>query len=206
MSRIILGAAALVALLAAAPRAEASYIVTGTLVADADPYPVGISFAVGTFSGVLDLTGTTATLTFTVTFDPNYDLIGGNVTQFSFVALGSSLANFGLDDFTDYEVGPTTFSATWSSESSTDALTPTAVSRLLAGQVDAVVGTDEFPAGEVHGLLQASPASAVPDPSSLVLALVGAAGFCLARVRHPGRPARAAAAAVPTPAGGPEPR
>jgi hypothetical protein len=183
MSRITLAATAIVAVLASAPRADASYIVTGTLVADVDPYPVGISPAVGTFSATLDLTATTATLAFTVTFDPVNDLIGGNVTQFSFVDISSSvsLANFGLADFTDYSVGPTSFSTTWNSEGTTDALTATAVTKLLAGQIDAVVGTDEFPAGEVHGLLQASPTNPVPEPSSLVLALVGGAGLGVAR-------------------------
>jgi hypothetical protein len=182
-------------------RASADLLVIGTLTGPGADPPNFITPAVGTFTGSLDVSGSTATLTFSVTFpDIDHDLIGG--------FLGASFQDFSgpftgdvrnYDSSTDpgdpshldsLDLGPTALTGTWSSSEFWDPflypgenpLTPALVSDLFAGNIYFDIQTEEFPTGEVRGQL-----AVVPEPSTLALSLIGIAGLAAAAKRRRAR-------------------
>jgi hypothetical protein len=166
---------ALAAALALAPAARAGILIEGTLSGPQEVPPNFITPATGTFVGELDLSGSAATLTFTVTYS---DLIGGNVVGANF---HDAPPGFNGPDVRDYNPGAFTspdgsFSGTWTS-SDAQPLTPALVSDLLAGDIYFNIETQELPTGEIRGQL-------VPEPAALGLALLGAAGLVLAGFRR----------------------
>jgi hypothetical protein len=169
---------ALGAVAALGSRAGADYVVTGTLDGTQEVPPT-ISPATGTFSGVLTVNGPVATLMFTVSYS---GLIGGDVVGASFhdAPLGSA-----GPDVRDYDPGLFTspdgsFSGSWTS-SDAQPLTPALVSELLSGNIYFEIDTQEFPAGEIRGQLSTTTA---PEPGTLSLALLGAAGWVVTGLRR----------------------
>jgi hypothetical protein len=128
----------------------------------------------GTFTGVLSLTGGTATLTFTVNYT---GLIGGAVVAAGFRdappgMVGPSVRDYDPAFFTSPDG---IFMGTWTS-SDAQPLTPALVSDLFAGNIYFELATQEFPTGEIRGQSQV-----VPEPATVWLALLGAGGVALAR-------------------------
>jgi hypothetical protein len=178
MNRVILSLATLGALAAMPSRADASFIVQGTLTGDQATPPNGLGGR-ATFVGVLNDSGPGLSLSFTVTFDADHDLFGSFISA-SFQDVAPAYGGADVRTFTDdldFQFGPTTFSGTWKS---TDAqpLTAAFVSDLRTGRIYFNVATSEFDS-EVRG-----PLAAVPGPAGLGLGLVGAAVLGLAGLRR----------------------
>jgi CHRD domain len=163
----------LCAVLALSSRARADITITGNLDGSQE-FPPTLSLATGTFTGDLAISGSTATLTFTVNY---MDLIGGAVVQANF---NEGQPGLGFGDVRDYDPGQFTspdgsFTGTWTS-SDAQPLTPSLVSDLLSGNIYFNIATQEFPTGEISGQL-----TAVPEPSSFLPALLASAlGLALA--------------------------
>lgn len=160
------------ALLSLPSRAGADFVVQGTLDGSQEVPPTP-SPATGTFTGVLSLTGGTAVLTFTVNYT---GLIGGVVVAAGFHNappgfVGPSVRDYDPMLFTSPDG---IFMGTWTS-SDAQPLTPALVSELFAGNIYFEIATQEFPTGEIRGQLQV-----VPEPATVWLALLGAAGIGLA--------------------------
>ena len=163
----------LCAALALSSRSSAGVIVVGTLDGAQEVPPNLITPATGSFLGDLELSGSTATLSFTLSYS---DLIGGAVVAAGFYDAPPGVAG---PDVRSYDpalfTSPAgTFASTWSS---TDAqpLTPALVSELLAGNIYFEIDTQQFPGspGEIRGQL-----SVVPEPNTFWL-LLGPLGLVL---------------------------
>jgi hypothetical protein len=166
---------ALCGLLALSSKGRATEI-TGMLSGAQEVPPNSITPATGTFSGDLEVNGSMALLTFTVTYS---DLIGGLVLGANF---HDAPAGSNGPDVRDYDPAPFTspdgsFMGTWSS-SDAQPLTPALVSDLLSGNIYFDIQTQQFPAGEIRGQL-----TPVPEPSSLGLAVGIGVGLALARLQ-----------------------
>jgi hypothetical protein len=167
---------ALYVILALASRARADLTVVGTLDGSQEVPQNFVTPATGTFSGDLQLSGSTATLTFTVTYS---GLIGGPVEAANFNdapagSVGPDVRDYDPADFTS-PAG--TFMGTWTS-SDAQPLTPFLISELFAGNIYFEIDTLEFPGfpGEIRGQL-----SVVPEPSTFWPALLlGTLGVALA--------------------------
>jgi hypothetical protein len=152
-------------LLVLSSRVGATEIITGTLTGSQE-VPVTPSPALGTFLGTLDLNGSSATLTFTMTYST---LLGGDVVGANFHDAATGL---GGPDVRDYDpalfASPDgIFTGMWTS-SDAQPLTPALVSDLQSGNIYFDIQTQQFPTGEIRGQL----GPATPEPSSLCLALV----------------------------------
>jgi hypothetical protein len=159
--------------LALSSRAGATELISGTLTGSQEVPPTP-SPGLGTFLGTLDVSGSTATLTFTVTYST---LIGGDVVGANF---HDAPAGFTGPDLRDYDpalfASPDgSFTGTWSS---TDAqpLTPVIIGDLQSGDLYFDIQTQQFPSGEIRGQL----GPAAPEPSSFVIALGMVASLTLA--------------------------
>jgi len=164
---------ALCAVLALSSPSRADLIVMGALDGSQEVPPNLITPATGSFLGDLELSGSTATLDFTLSYT---GLIGGAVVAANFYEAPPGVAG---PDVRDYDpalfTSPDgTFAGTWSS-SDAQPLTPALVSELLAGNIYFEIGTQQFPGspGEIRGQL-----SVVPEPKTLWL-LLGAPGLAL---------------------------
>jgi len=163
----------LCAVLALSSRARADSIIVGTLDGAQEAPPNFITPATGSFLGDLQLSGSTATLTFTLNYT---GLLGGAVVGASF---GDAPPGVIGPDVRDYNPGlftspGGTFMGSWTS-SDAEPLTPALVSDLLAGNIFFQIDTQQFPTGEIRGQM-----SSLPEPSTLWLALL-AGGLGLAR-------------------------
>lgn len=164
----------LCAVLALSPRSQAGFIVVGTLDGSQEVPPNLVTPATGSFLGGLELSGSTATLNFTLSYS---DLIGGAVVAASFYDAPPGVAG---PDVRDYDpalfTSPDgTFTGAWTS-SDAQPLTPFLVSELLAGNIYFEIDTQQFPGspGEIRGQL-----TVVPEPRTFWL-LLGPMGLALA--------------------------
>lgn len=171
MQRATLVLAALALLLAGSGQSRAGLIVTGTLSGSQEVPPNFITPASGSFSGVLNVSGPTATLAFTVSYT---GLIGGDVVAASFNDAPAGSAGPDVKDYdpSHFSSPDGTFMGTWSSSDSIQPLTPALVSDLLKGDLYFEIDTQEFPGepGELRGQL-----TVVPEPASLTLCGIAAA-------------------------------
>jgi hypothetical protein len=184
----------LCAVVALSSRSRADIDIAGTLSGDQEVPPNFITPATGSFSGELHLSGSTATLTFTLNYT---GLIGGDVTAAGF---HDAPPGFNGPDVRHYDPGlftspDGTFMGTWTS-SDAQPLTPTLVSDLLSGNIYFEIATQEFPGepAEIRGQLSA----VVPEPSTFWPALLlGALGLARACRRAYGGRRQAAHAGKP---------
>ncbi len=160
--------------LALASRANAGRIVVGALDGAQEVPPNFVTPATGSFLGDLQVSGATATLSFTVTYS---NLIGGAVVAAGFYdappgSAGPEVRAYDPGLFTSPDG---TFTGAWTSADA-QPLTPFLVSELLAGNIYFEIDTGQFPGspGEIRGQL-----TAVPEPNSSWL-LLGALGLTLA--------------------------
>jgi hypothetical protein len=147
------------------PTASATEIISGTLTGSQEVSPTP-SPALGTFLGTLDLSGPTATLSFTVTYST---LLGGDVVGANFHDAATGLVGPDVRDYDPALFGSPDGSFTGTCASSdAQPLTPALANDLISGNIYFDIQTQQFPTGEIRGQL----GPATPEPSSLCLALV----------------------------------
>lgn len=176
MRKLLIPVVLVLALMSVQSRVSAVTIFGATLTGSQE-VPPNASTATGT--GLFILNDAQTELTFNITYA---GLIGGNFTAAHFHAPAPPGVNAGVvRGLSAAETGPAgtsgVMSGIWRSTDA-QALSALRVSQLFAGTVYFNIHNAQFPGGEIRGQLQQ-----VPEPTTLTLLLVGAAGLVAVRMR-----------------------